>query len=240
MALKYINIFTAKALQNLPQLGFFGFKINHLATLTLTFVKFPMQMTAKTEIASRSKEDPQLELSKNKYSMPNTQDSGPSSLGGYPMQQPQSMDGGYDYRRLQVGGPSRSVGLPSRGSRGPSAESERMRAREAVKLTKPNGPLPRDHAEVGGPATSVGHSPAGLPVPNNKSEASLMLVQSNKLKGKRDSKEKVDKHSVNLLDEFLNNGNVQVSTLRNLFPTHFFFIYSNVFNTKPINKAVHI
>jgi hypothetical protein len=33
MAIKYINIFQSKALQNLPKLGFFGLKTNHLATL---------------------------------------------------------------------------------------------------------------------------------------------------------------------------------------------------------------
>jgi hypothetical protein len=33
MAIKYINIFQSKALQNLPKVGTFGFKINHLATL---------------------------------------------------------------------------------------------------------------------------------------------------------------------------------------------------------------
>jgi hypothetical protein len=31
--LKYINFFQSKALQNLPKLGFFGLKRNHLATL---------------------------------------------------------------------------------------------------------------------------------------------------------------------------------------------------------------
>jgi hypothetical protein len=32
MAIKYISIFQAKALKNLPKLGFFGLKMNHLAT----------------------------------------------------------------------------------------------------------------------------------------------------------------------------------------------------------------
>jgi hypothetical protein len=36
MALNYINIFQSKTLQNLPQVGFFGLKINHLATLLTT------------------------------------------------------------------------------------------------------------------------------------------------------------------------------------------------------------
>jgi hypothetical protein len=33
MVIKYTNVFHSKALQNLPKLGFFGLKINHLATL---------------------------------------------------------------------------------------------------------------------------------------------------------------------------------------------------------------
>jgi hypothetical protein len=33
MAIKYINIFLSLALQNLPNLGFFGLKRNRLATL---------------------------------------------------------------------------------------------------------------------------------------------------------------------------------------------------------------
>jgi hypothetical protein len=36
MAIKYINIFQYKALQNLPQIGLFGLKINHLATMELS------------------------------------------------------------------------------------------------------------------------------------------------------------------------------------------------------------
>jgi hypothetical protein len=41
IATKYINIFQSKALQNCPKFGFFGLKINHLATLlaTLNFLK---------------------------------------------------------------------------------------------------------------------------------------------------------------------------------------------------------
>jgi hypothetical protein len=41
MALKYINIFKAKALQKFAQSGIFGLKINHLATLTLRKNKCP-------------------------------------------------------------------------------------------------------------------------------------------------------------------------------------------------------
>jgi hypothetical protein len=33
MAIKYISSFQSKALQNLPKLGIFGLKRNHLATL---------------------------------------------------------------------------------------------------------------------------------------------------------------------------------------------------------------
>jgi hypothetical protein len=32
-AVEYTNTFYSKALQNVPKLGFFGLKINHLATL---------------------------------------------------------------------------------------------------------------------------------------------------------------------------------------------------------------
>jgi hypothetical protein len=35
MSIKSINIFQSKAPQNLPKLGFFGLKTNHLATLRL-------------------------------------------------------------------------------------------------------------------------------------------------------------------------------------------------------------
>jgi hypothetical protein len=34
--MKYTNILHSKALQNLPKLGYFGLKINHLATLSAT------------------------------------------------------------------------------------------------------------------------------------------------------------------------------------------------------------
>jgi hypothetical protein len=35
VAVKYINIFLSKALQNLPKIGIFGLITNHLATLVL-------------------------------------------------------------------------------------------------------------------------------------------------------------------------------------------------------------
>jgi hypothetical protein len=36
MVIIYIKIFNSKTIQNLPKLGFFGLKTNHLATLVLT------------------------------------------------------------------------------------------------------------------------------------------------------------------------------------------------------------
>jgi hypothetical protein len=39
MAKEYTNPFYSKALKNLPKLGFFGLKINHLATLVKTGLK---------------------------------------------------------------------------------------------------------------------------------------------------------------------------------------------------------
>jgi hypothetical protein len=35
MVIKYTNIFHSKVVQNLPKIGIFGLKINHLATLML-------------------------------------------------------------------------------------------------------------------------------------------------------------------------------------------------------------
>jgi hypothetical protein len=40
MVIKYTNIFHSKALQNLPKLGFFGLKINHLVTLMPSYYKW--------------------------------------------------------------------------------------------------------------------------------------------------------------------------------------------------------
>jgi hypothetical protein len=37
MSIKYTNIFHCKTLENLSELGFFGLKINHLATLVDSF-----------------------------------------------------------------------------------------------------------------------------------------------------------------------------------------------------------
>jgi hypothetical protein len=36
MAIKYINIFQSKAIQKCTQIGIFGLKINHLATLAVS------------------------------------------------------------------------------------------------------------------------------------------------------------------------------------------------------------
>lgn len=95
---------------------------------------------------SRNKEDPMPNT--NKFAMLH-QDSGPASISGYPSVPPPQMDNsGYDPRRSGVG-PSRSMGMPGRGSRGPSVETERKRAVEAVRFnSKPNGPASmRDFSE---------------------------------------------------------------------------------------------
>jgi len=146
------------------------------------------------------------EISRNKYSVL-TSDSGPASISGYPMQPP-SQDSGH--HPMAGGGFSRSVCLPSRPSRGPSAESERYRAVEAVKQsTRPNG---RDHVEVGGPAMSLGPLPAGRPVPDSIGEASLLMEQAKLLKGKSDMKrEVIEKKGRNFLDEFLHGGTEKVN-----------------------------
>jgi hypothetical protein len=49
MVIKYTNIFYSKAVQNLPKLGFFVLKINHLATLfraVTTEVVFVLQQSS--------------------------------------------------------------------------------------------------------------------------------------------------------------------------------------------------
>jgi hypothetical protein len=54
MAMKYTQIFHPKAFQNIPQIGIFGVKIQHLATLLLKEKVNARrnQWTASTEIAS--------------------------------------------------------------------------------------------------------------------------------------------------------------------------------------------
>ena len=148
---------------------------------------------------------------RNKYAMLNTQDSGPASLGGYSSMPPPSMDGGYDSRRAG-GGPSRSMGMPGRGSRGPSADAEKKRAVEAVRQSsKPAGPQ-RDHAEVPGMAVSMGPPPTARPVPDNPKEATYIVEQSRLLRGKPDMKEaEIEKKSNLLLKEYLNNENEKVT-----------------------------
>jgi hypothetical protein len=155
---------------------------------------------------------PPTDLSRNKFSMLNTQDSGPASIGGYPMQPP-THEMSFDTRRGPPGGSSRSMGMPGRGSRGPSAD-ERKRAVEAVRqTTKPNGPLARDHVEVGGPAASMMGPPMpGRPVPEKISEVNYVLEQSKQLRGLPDrSTAEVEKQAKLLLDEFLNDGNEKVN-----------------------------
>ena len=144
--------------------------------------------------------------------MPGQNDTGPSSLGGgYPSMPPPSHDNRYEPRR-SVGGSSRSMGMPGSGSRGPSVESERKRAVEAVlqQSTKANGPPSRDH-EVGGPAASVGLPSAGRPVPDTLSDANLVIEQANLLNGKPDlSNLEIEKQARLLLEEFLNDENEKV------------------------------
>jgi hypothetical protein len=104
------------------------------------------------------------------------------------------------------------MGMPGSGSRGPSVESERKRAVEAVlqQSTKANGPPLRDH-EVGGPAASLGLPSAGRPVPDTLSDANLVIEQANLLKGKPDMPDQeIQKQAKLLLEEFLNDENEKV------------------------------
>ena len=156
---------------------------------------------------SRTKEDSMPEISRNKFSMPNQNDSGPASIGGYPMQPP-SHDAGF---RAYSSGPSRSVGLPDRGSRGPSVDSGRRRAVEPIKQsTRPNG---REHAEVGGQPMSIGPLTIGRPAADTISEVNAPREQAKQLRGKHDmDADKIGKQAKLLLDEFLHEGNEQVIT----------------------------
>ena len=140
--------------------------------------------------------------------MLNEQDSGPASIGGYPSQPP-SHNSGFDSQRAQAGGPSRSMGVPGRSSRGPSADDRRA---DPVRQARTNGP--RGHAEAAGPAASMGPSASGRPVPETIGEVNRVLEQSKQLRGKPDkSAAEIEKQSKLLLDEFLNNGNEQVGLL---------------------------
>ena len=147
---------------------------------------------------------------RNKYAMLNTQDSGPASLGGYSSMPPPSMDSGYDSRRAG-GGPSRSMGMPGRSSRGPSADAEKKRAVEAVRQSsKPNGPQ-REHGDVG-MAVSMGPPLTARPVPDNPKDATYIMEQARHLKGKPDlKKEEIEKKANLLLKEYLNNENEKVT-----------------------------
>ena len=140
---------------------------------------------------SRTKEDSMPEISRNKFSMPNQNDSGPASIGGYPMQPP-SLDAGF---RAYSSGPSRSVGLPDRGSRGPSVDSGRRRAVEPIK------PM------------SIGPLTIGRPAADTISEVNAPREQAKQLRGKHDmDADKIGKQAKLLLDEFLHEGNEQVIT----------------------------
>ena len=147
---------------------------------------------------------------RNKYAMLNTQDSGPASLGGSSSIPPPSMDSGYDSRRAG-GGPSRSMGMPGRSSRGPSADAEKKRAVEAVRQSsKPNGPQ-REHGDVG-MAVSMGPPLTARPVPDNPKDATYIMEQARHLKGKPDlKKEEIEKKANLLLKEYLNNENEKVT-----------------------------
>jgi hypothetical protein len=52
MVIKYTNIYQSKALQNLPNFGFFGLKKNHLATLLLSFERFLGQIEFKMIVSA--------------------------------------------------------------------------------------------------------------------------------------------------------------------------------------------
>jgi hypothetical protein len=159
---------------------------------------------------TRTKEEPAVvDLSRNKFSMLNMQDSGPASISGYPSQPP-SHDSGYDSLRTQTGGPSRSMYLPGRGTRGTSADDRKVDASRQTRVNRP-----RDHAEAAGPAASMGPSASGRPVPETIWEVNRVLEQSKQLRGKPDkSLAEIEKQSKLLLDEFLQNGNEQVNVFR--------------------------
>ena len=139
----------------------------------------------------RVKEEPAQELTRNKLSMLNNQD------GGYSMPPPP-----FDTGRPPPGGPSRSIGVPGRSSRGPSVENERRRAFD---------PRPQKMSEVGGPTMSLGPNIHGRHVPETRSEANEMLEQTQKLKGKCDMSDvEIENQSKMLLEEFLSAGNETV------------------------------
>ena len=151
---------------------------------------------------SRTKED-SIPDTKNKFAMLNQHESsGPSS---YQSMQPPSLDSGYDSRRTG-GGPSRSMGVPGRSSRGASEEPDRKR--DFGNLRSRNvGPPQRDHHEVGGPAVSMmAPQSASRPVPGNIHEVNYVLEQSKLLRGHPDlNPTELENQAKQLLDEFLND-----------------------------------
>ena len=166
---------------------------------------------------SRTKED-SLPDTKNKFAMLNQHESsGPSSLG-YQSTPPPPLDSGYDSRRT-AGGPSRSMGVPGRSSRGASEESDRKRDFGNLR-PKANGPTQRgEHHDVGGPAVSMmAPQSASRPVPGNIHEVNYVLEQSKLLRGKPDLKPaEVDNQAKQLLDEFLNDKNEKVTNTSTIF-----------------------
>ena len=157
---------------------------------------------------SRTKED-SIPDTKNKFAMLNQHESsGPSS---YQSMQPPSLDSGYDSRRTG-GGPSRSMGVPGRSSRGASEEPDRKR--DFGNLRSRNvGPPQRDHHEVGGPAVSMmAPQSASRPVPGNIHEVNYVLEQSKLLRGHPDlNPTELENQAKQLLDEFLNDRNEMVN-----------------------------
>lgn len=151
----------------------------------------------------RPKEEP-VQETRNKFSMLSTHDTGPSSLGPYQMQAPS-----FDSGRPPTGGPSRSIGVPGRGSRGPSAETDRRRGYDG----RPQAKM----SEASGPTASLGPNMYGRrPQPETRSEAGDVLEQTRKLKGKADmSPSEVENQSKLLLDEYLHEGSEQVCHFSN-------------------------
>lgn len=112
----------------------------------------------------------------------------------------------FESGRTPAGGPSRSIGVPGRSSRGPSVENDRRRTFDP----RPPSKMP----EAAGPTMSLGPNIHGRHVPDSRSEASDMLEQTRKLKGKCDmSTGEIENQSKMLLEEFLHEGSETVSWL---------------------------
>jgi hypothetical protein len=65
MSIKYVNIFPYKALKNLPQLGFFSLKTNHLATLKSRTYKNTGANTPTSKFTTRSMKIEKMFFEKN-------------------------------------------------------------------------------------------------------------------------------------------------------------------------------